>query len=159
MIVVSNTSPLLNLALVGKLDLLEQLFEKVLVPDAVVSEMAAFASGARAVPTLPAWIERRRVTNRALLDSLSLDLDAGEAEAIALAVELEANLILLDEKLARRVATRLGLNCVGLLGILVEAKRRGSLVSVKPLLDALVTQAGFWVGHDLYARVLSEVSE
>jgi hypothetical protein len=158
-IVVSNTSPLLNLALVGQLDLLERLFEKVFVPDAVVSETAAFSAGTGMVLPLPPWVEKRSVTNRSLLDSLQLELDAGEGESIALAVELNADLVLLDERLARRIATGLGLKVAGLLGLLVEAKRRRLIVLVKPILDALMTRAGFWVGRDLYARVLAEVAE
>jgi hypothetical protein len=108
---------------------------------------------------LPPWVEKRSVANRSLLDSLRLELDAGEAESIALAVELKADFVLLDERLARRIATGLGLKVAGLLGVLVEAKRRGLIVLVKPILDALITKAGFWVGRDLYARVLVEVGE
>jgi hypothetical protein len=90
---------------------------------------------------------------------LSLELDAGEAEAIALAVEMQADIVLLDERLARRVGARLGLRFVGVLGLLVESKRRGLIPFVKPVLDALITRAGFWVGNSLYLRVLAEVGE
>jgi len=86
-------------------------------------------------------------------------LDRGEAESIALAAELRADLVLLDERRARRIASRLGLRYVGLVGILIEAKRRSKLPAVKPVLDALITQAGFWVSTDLYARVVEAAGE
>lgn len=110
-------------------------------------------------PRCPRGWKTRSVTNRALVDSLRLELDAGEAEAIALAIELKADLVLLDERLARRVVTGLGLKFAGVLGLLVEAKRRGLILLVKPLVDALMSRAGFWVGQDLYSRVLAEVGE
>ena len=159
--VVSNTSPLLNLALIGELSLLQGLFDRIVVPHAVRSELEGrlFRAGISAPFPMPPWIEARPVANRPLVDSLSLELDAGEAEAIALAVEMRADLILLDERLARRVGARLGLRFVGVLGLLVEAKRRGLIPFVKPILDALLITAGFWVGNSLYKRVLAEVGE
>lgn len=159
--VVSNTSPLLNLAIIGELSLLHRLFQKVIVPDAVWSELEAHLSkpGMPAMLGIPSWVEKRALASRPLVNSLSLELDSGEAEALALAVEMDADLVLLDERLARRVASRLGLKFAGLLGLLVEAKRRGLIPLVAPKLDALRAQAGFWLGDSLYERVLSEVGE
>lgn len=161
MIVVSNTSPLMNLAAIGQLGLLERLFEKVLIPEAVLQELSVVGLeqfGTKEIRKLP-WIETRSVTNRTLVDYLLLELDKGEAEAIALATEMRADLLLLDERLARRAASRLGLRFTGLLGLLVEAKHRGFIVAVKPALDALTTKAGFWVSRDLYARALQAAGE
>jgi hypothetical protein len=70
-------------------------------------------------------------------------IDLAEAEAIALAVETEADLLLMDERLGRQMARRRGLAYTGLIGVLLEAKRRGHLSAVKPLLDDLFTKAGF----------------
>lgn len=161
MIVVSNTSPIMDLAVIGQLSLLEKLYHKVLIPEAVFQELLAISSrqlGGAEIQTV-AWIERRTISNRPLVDSLLLELDLGEAEAIALAVEIKADLLLLDERRGRKVASRLGLKFIGLLGALIEAKRKGFLAEVKPVLNHLIVQAGFWMGNQLYARILQEVGE
>ena len=161
MIVVSNTSPITNLVAVGQLDLLRQLYEKVLIPQAVYRELTSGGStqpGATEVQTLE-WIETRAVANRALVTALQMELDEGEAEAIALAKELAADLLLLDERRGRVVAAHLDLRLIGLLGVLIEAKHKGCLPLVKPVLDDLVAKAGFWVSQQLYARVLQAAGE
>jgi predicted nucleic acid-binding protein len=99
------------------------------------------------------------VKSRQLTESLLLDLDAGEAEAIALAVEMKAGLLLLDERRGRNVAQRFGLKFVGLMGMLIEAKWKGHVPAVKPILDDLTATAGFWVDNGLYARVVQEAGE
>ena len=105
------------------------------------------------------WIETRAVANRALVTALQMELDEGEAEAIALAKELAADLLLLDERRGRVVAAHLDLRLIGLLGVRIEAKRKGCLPLVKPVLDDLVAKAGFWVSQQLYARVLLAAGE
>jgi hypothetical protein len=99
------------------------------------------------------------VTSQAIVDALQAELDIGEAEAIALAVEKQANLLLSDERRGRQVATRMGLTYIGLLGVLLEAKRKGFLPEVKPVLDDLLAKAGFWVSPQLYTRVLQAAGE
>jgi len=88
-----------------------------------------------------------------------MELDEGESEAIALAHQLKADLLLLDERQGRAVASRLGLKFIGLLGILVEAKKNGFLPSIKPVLDEVISKVGFWVSHKLYVEVLQSVGE
>jgi hypothetical protein len=85
-------------------------------------------------------------------------LHSGEAEAIVLAIEQEAELLLIDEKRGRRIATRFGLRVLGLLGLLAEAKHQGAVNDCKPLLDQLIA-SGFWVGSELYTRFLDEMDE
>ena len=98
--------------------------------------------------------------NRAAVQALRADLDAGESEAIVLAQELKASLLLIDERLGRQLATQLGLDVTGLLGILAEAKRRGIIPACAPLLDDMIGRAGFWVGERLrsdYLKALGEI--
>lgn len=161
MIIVSDTSPINNRAAINQLHLLHQLYGTVLIPEAVYRELTdpSFpVSGAAEVQTL-AWIQTRSVTDRTIVDALSNELDIGETEAIALAVEVQAEQVLIDERRGRLVAARLDLRCMGILGILVEAKSQHLIAEVKPLLDALVNQAGFWIAEPLYNSVLQLVDE
>ena len=99
------------------------------------------------------------VDDQEFADSLKRDLGKGEAEAIALAVELQADLLIVDDLLARQVAGILGLNLVGTVGVLLETRQRAVLPEIKPCLDDLIDLAGFRVSGQLYARVLREAGE
>jgi predicted nucleic acid-binding protein len=159
--IVSNTSPIINLACIDRLDVLPALFGEIAIPDAVFHEIAVAhpdAPGASDVRTAP-WVRRRSVVNRPLVDSLRLELDPGEAEAIACAVEANAQLLLIDERRGRLVALRLGLATTGLMGVLLLARKKGLIESIRPLLDDLRRVAGFWIGDVLYAQVLREAGE
>ena len=159
MIVVSDTSPITNLAAVGQLDLLRQIYGRVIIPEAVFQELTVVGGHhPGAVAQQLDWIETRSVSNRLLVNVLRVDFDDGEAEAIALAQEMAADLLLIDEHLGRAVATRLGIRIIGLLGVLIEAKHRGLVQEVKPLVDTLMN-LGFHVKQDLYQRVLQAAGE
>lgn len=163
MIVVSDTSALSNLAVVKQLSLLQQLYGTVIIPQAVAQELANASPEnltIRAVLEL-AWIETRQVTNPTMVEMLQDDheLDEGEAEAITLAFELQAQRLLIDERLGRREAIRLGLPVTGVLGGLIAAKTEGMLPAVKTIIDDLVAKAGFWVNEQLYAEVLRVAGE
>ena len=161
MIVVSDTSPITNLAAIGHIDLLPRLFAQVIIPDAVALELAACPAGAPGFVDVSScdWLVARPVEKPSVAAALSLDLDIGEAETLALALEVGAAVVLMDERRGRRLAQRLGLRPLGLLGILVKAKRDGAIERVKPLLDSLISEAGFWIGPELYSKVVREVSE
>jgi predicted nucleic acid-binding protein len=161
MIVVSDTSALSNLAIVDHLWLLEAIYQTVIIPDVVARELAVASN-----PTIPAilqlgWIQTQPLTNSQLANQLQQErgLDAGEANAIALAFELEADDLLIDERLGRQEAVRLGLSIVGILGILLVAKQRSLIPQVQPVMDALINQAGFRVSFQLYERILALAQE
>lgn len=161
MIVVSNTSPIINLAAIGQLDLLQRLYGTILIPQAVYHEIAVRGSGqagATEVQTFQ-WFERYRVQDVVLVKRLEQQLDAGEAEAIALAVERQADLLLLDERRGRMLARQEGIAITGLLGVLLVAKQLGYLASVQPVLHDLMTKAGFWIDPELFAQVLKSADE
>jgi len=137
MIVVSNTSPIINLAAVGQLELLQRLYGTITIPQAVYYEIAVRGSGqagAIEIQTYP-WFERHSVQDVALLKHLEQKLDAGEAEAIALAINMRANLLLLDERRGRMIARQHSLTVIGLLGVLLIATQRGYLVAIRPVLN------------------------
>ncbi len=158
MIVISNTSPITNLAAIGQLELLQQLYGKILIPRAVCDEMYLGQPGAREIQSF-SWIEIKQTTNQSLVDVLSSELDKAESEAIALGVELKAGLLLLDERRGREVAFRLKLKFIGLLGLLLEAKHKKLISAIKPVLNDLIIKAGFWVSNSLYTYILQTAGE
>lgn len=158
---VSDTTAITNLAAIGRLDLIEAIFGRVLIPEAVFRELTRHGDrvpGAIEVRSSQ-WIEVRAAGDRALVGRLSGSLDLGEAEAIALAVETAARTLIIDERAGRQAAIALGIPIVGVLGILIESKRRGIVRRVRPLLDGLRTEAGFRIGRELFERVLREAGE
>ena len=161
MIVVSNTSPITNLAAISQFDLLHRLFGEILIPEGVWSELNA--QGKRWPGSLEvensAWIYRKLVNDQPLITTLERDLDRGEAESITLAIELKADLILLDEREARHAARRLGLPKMGVIGVLLLAHSRHEIDQLKPLLDDLRQKANFYIDDQLYQAVLEQVSE
>lgn len=161
MIIVSNTSPIMNLAAIGRLDILEKLYTRVLVPEAVFSELKAIDADdnpSLLIKSFP-FVEPMAASDRPLVSSLALELHIGEAEAIALAIETKAELLLMDERIGRKKASSLGLQVMGLLGVLMAAKQHGVINNIKPVLDALVSKAGFWIGGPLYTFVLETAGE
>ena len=161
MIVVSDASPIIGLAAVDQLDLLQDLYGEVLIPTEVYQEISVAASDAPGVQEIEGadWIRVQAVQDVSLVRALALELDTGEAEAIALALEVEVDLLLIDERRARTVAARFGRPVIGVLGVLTEAKRRGLIHAVRPLLDALDLRAGFRISAALRARVLEAAGE
>jgi predicted nucleic acid-binding protein len=161
MTVISNTSPITNLAGIGQLDLLRQLYGTVTIPQAVYQEMVGLGTtvpGTLEVQTLP-WIIVQPVTDLNQVKTFRTILDQGEAEAIVLAMELNAELLIIDERPGRAIAAEYGLKITGVLGVLLEAKRQGIIVSVKPLMDQLINQVEFWIDKQLYKIVLQIASE
>ena len=150
MTVVSNATPLINLDAIGHLNLLRHLCDEVTA--------APGEPGAGAVQS-EEWITRRSLNQRHLASALLGELDSGEAEAIALAVETEVELLLIDEQAGRRAARRLEVEHVGTLGVLLEAKHAGHVSKIRPLLDALRSEAGFWISNALYERTLELAGE
>lgn len=163
MIVISDTSAITNLAAIQYLQLLPQLYNQITIPEAVYRELAEIdppVPGTLEVQ-MASWLEVRQVVNRNVVERLQVEvrLDPGESEAIALALELNADLLLIDERRGRAEANRLGVRITGLLGILVEAKQKKLIVNVKPLMDSLIATSDFRVSSALYRQILDIVDE
>ncbi len=159
MIVVSDTSPILSLVLIGRLELLHDLYGTIMIPDAVRSEIVATEqSGAQEV-ALADWLVVRPIDSDIVLKLLLREVDRGEAEAIGLALQLNADVLLIDERKARHLAAYLELGVVGLLDVLQEAKQRQLITSVKPILDDLIARAHFRLSRKLYQRTLFTAGE
>ncbi|TVQ58320.1 MAG: DUF3368 domain-containing protein [Spirulina sp. DLM2.Bin59] len=161
MIIVSNTSPISNLASVGQLSLLQEIYGTILIPSAVREELLDERAGETVITAVQAatWLEVHSVQNQKLVAELITRINIGEAEAIALAVEVGARRLLIDERLGRQSAKNVGLKITGVLGILLFAKRLNLISAVQPIMNDLTTQANFRISSQLYADILSEANE
>lgn len=154
--VVSNTGPLIALAAIGQFDLLRNLFGRIFIPPAVRAEILDEVSVAAL--TAANWIVVQPVQDFLAVQLLREGLDAGESEAIVLARELNAGLVLIDERAATRKARGIGLRTMGALGTLLLAKDKGWVTALKPLLDDL-RHTGFRMSDELYRQVLDSAGE
>lgn len=153
MIIVGDSSVLIALERIGAQELLPRLYGEVHVPEAVWREVF---SGAAAI--VPAWLIRHPAPARPSPLDWTERLDAGEIEAILLAREMPADLLLMDETAGRRAARHLGLRVTGVVGVLIEAKRRGEIALLAPHLSQL-RLAGFFLSDDLEASALRDAGE
>lgn len=157
--VVINTTPIISLALIDQLDLLHHLYVEVLIPPAVRAEVLAGGSSGIGVAAFVSadWIRTQSLIDPRRADLLS-DLDRGEAEVIALAQEIQADLIVIDERLARAHAKRLGLSLTGTLGVLLKAKAQGLISNIAPLIIQL-QDGGIRLSSTLVAEALRLAGE
>lgn len=161
MIVVSDTSTLSGLLIINRFELLGKVYDEVIIPKAVFNELLVLENfGYDLTPVHEAsWLKTAEPLNKDLEEKLKLVLDNGESAAIALAQELKPDYLAIDEKKGRKVAVSMGIPIIGLVGILILAKRFSLIDSVKPVMDELVELAGFRVNTKFYARILKEVGE
>lgn len=149
-LVVSDASPVIAFQQIDELKLLQGLFGEVIIPPAVVGELAGLS--------LPPWIKARSLQQPLAGEILHACLGAGESEAIGLAQEIDASWLLLDERAGRRLAQALGLRVAGTLGLLNRAKEKGLLAAVRPHVETLV-RTGFYTTPALVQRILSDAGE
>lgn len=161
MIVVSDSSALINLARIGRLDLLHLLYRRVVIANAVWNEVVIEGRGRPGADEVlnATWIEHSTPVDENFVLSLQQRLGAGEAESIVLAIEQNADLLIIDESLGRDIAQSYGIQVIGLMGILIESKNAGLIPLVKTLLDQLLEDAHFFINPVLYTQVLQIVRE
>ncbi|SKB94409.1 DUF3368 domain-containing protein [Dyadobacter psychrophilus] len=158
MIVVSDTSVISGLLQSGSLHILQKLYKNIVIPNEVFIELGQLDK-VLFTQLFSDWIDIKHVHDSKLLHKLSTLLDLGEAEAITLAKDLNADILLIDEKKGRAIATQLGINITGILGILIEAKRQNHIAEIKPIIQTLTEKAGVWFKPDLIREVLTRVNE
>jgi predicted nucleic acid-binding protein len=149
--VVLNNTPLVALSILGRLDLLRDLFGEVLIPEAVQEEFLAVDTALRreALAGAP-WIRPVALAHPRRALSYS-GLDLGEAEVLALAEERSAGLLVIDEKKARRYAERMKFSLTGTLGLLLLGREQGLIGSVTREIETL-QEAGLYLDPSLVAR-------
>lgn len=162
MLVVSNTSPLSNLAIIGRLDLVREQLGSVTIPPGVHAELSRHpnpvARNALEKALSGRWLSVVSLVAAVPVD-LASDLDLGEAEALALALEAKADLVLLDESAARLKARQLGLAHTGVLGVLRRACQTNRVPSLKAEILRLRTEAHFFISPALEKNLLLSVGE
>jgi len=142
MTIISDTSVITYLIQLKYLHLLKALFGEVIIPQKVKEELIKITNQE---PVLKQndWIKEVKLKGTKLYEELLIQLDPGEAESIALAVEIEADLLLIDEKKGRQIAEKYNIRITGLLGILIRSKNEKMLDNLKPILDQLIYEFGF----------------
>ena len=160
MIIVSDSTALIGLAKIGKIDLLRGIFSRVHIPEEVfkeVTEAGKNRPGSDAIRRAE-WVETKTVQDRTQVNLLMASLDKGEAEVLALSKELRADLILLDEEKARKSAVIAGFEVMGLLGVLVIARNLGLIEAIKPLIEELKNKR-FRISDRVIAEALMKAGE
>ncbi len=155
---ISNSSVIIALARICRLDLLEELFGEILVPKAVWKEIIVEGKPGSEKIMESSFIRVEKVRNMRPVALLEEFIDSGEAEAIVLALERNADLLLVDDRDARNLAKKLGLQVMGTLGVIALAKYKGSIPKAKTIVDKLM-ESGFWISRRILEEFLRELDE
>jgi predicted nucleic acid-binding protein len=156
---VCNATPLIHLGRIGRVDLLRELYLRVLVAPAVLVEVRPRVAEVVAGALAAGWLVETAARNALRIAEIEERLGGrGEAETIALAQETPGALVRVDERAARELCRSLDLEVRGTLGILLEAKRAGLVSRVAPILEALLA-SGFWLDADTRERFLQLAGE
>lgn len=156
--IVSNTTPIITLLTISKLELLQQIYEKIIIPKGVYEEIEQgkekpFYTDLSKVE----WITIKSINDREPIKYLR-DLDKGEAEVIVLANELKADLVIIDERLGREFSEYFNLRVTGTIGVLLKAKELGFIKAIKPLIDQMIDNR-IWLNKKLIDKILNIANE
>ena len=147
--IISDTSCLIILTNIGELDLLHRTFGEIITTKEVLQEFGE---------ELPDWIIVKSATDKYRQRILETQVDRGEASAIALALEFPESMIILDDYKARKIAAQLGLTYTGTIGVIIKAKLKEIIPSIKPLLEK-IKQTDFRLSDELELLALKEAKE
>jgi predicted nucleic acid-binding protein len=156
-LVVSDSTVLIALSSLGVLEILKNLYGRIIIPEAVYKELVRGEGKPGSEIGSIDWIDVRTLAPQ-FKKYLEFDLDEGEAETIALSEEIGADLILIDDYWARKIAEYKSLKYTGTLGILLKAKKKGLIKEIKSILNELINK-GFWISTELCNAVLKEAGE
>lgn len=158
--VVCNSTALIGLAKLDRLDLLKEIFGEIIVPEEVYQEIVVQGQGKPGSKEVKEarWIKREQAKDKVAVEFLSRHLNKGESEVLILGKELKADWLVIDDGEARDAASSAGFKIIGLGGILITAKNTGLIKEVKPLMDDLRAKK-FRIGNFLYRAVLKRAGE
>jgi uncharacterized protein len=150
--VVCNSSPLIALLSVNKIDILNKLFGEVLIPEAVFNEVFK-VENKEADFNKAKFLKVVRVGDRNLVKVLNVHLGLGESEVIALSLEKDLDRVILDDKQARKIAGNMDLKVIGTVGVLLLAKQKSLINSIKPLLLEMKEKVNFRISQSIIDKV------
>ncbi len=148
-VVIADTSCFILLIKIDELSLLSKVYASVYTTPEIAAEFGYI---------LPEWINIREVDDKARFHALELELDKGEASAIALSYEIDDSILILDDMGARKVARKLNISFTGTFGLIIKAKQKGIIPSVKPILEK-VRRTNFRFSEDVFIQTLKEAGE
>ncbi len=148
-VIIADTSVLIALTNINELEILQKVYKTIAITPEVLNEFGE---------TIPKWIKVEEVKDRKKIDILKLELDKGEASSLALAIEKNNCLLIIDERKGRKIAKRIGLNIIGLLGVLIKAKEQNIFSEIKPILEKL-EKVDFRISQELKSRILKRIAE
>ena len=156
--IISNTTPIITLLTISKLELLRDIYGKIIIPEGVYQEIEEgknknFYKDLSQID----WVEIKSISDKKPLKYIS-DLDKGEAEVIVLANEINADLVIIDEKTGREYAKHFRLNLTGTVGILLKAKQLGFIKLIKPLLITM-KENGIWLSQRFINQIQKIANE
>jgi predicted nucleic acid-binding protein len=160
MVYVCNSTPIIAFSKIHRIDILSATLNNIIVPEAVYKELLEQGKNRPGSSEIKEadWIKVEKVKNQEYVRFLQTDLDFGEAEVIALAYEKRADLVIIDEKIARRIARQIGLDVIGSIGILLKAKDMGIISHIKPLWDNMIA-CGLRYSDHFYSEILRKIGE
>ncbi len=147
--IISDTSCFIILTNIGELELLHKVYGEIITTIDIATEFGE---------TLPDWVEIKKVTDTYKQRLLELQIDRGESSAIALALEIPGSTVILDDYKARKIASRLGINYTGTIGVIIKAKLLGIIPSIKPILEK-IKLTDFRISSDIELQALKESNE
>lgn len=161
---VCNASPIIGLSIIGKLDLLWQIFDEVFIPEEVYNEVTDnnnlknFGEYELKEVVKNQNIKLYKIQNTAFIEQMYGRLHKGELEVMIAAKELKISRVIIDDRPARNFSETMLLKSIGLIGILITAKKLGLILEVKKYLDILI-EAGYRISNKLYFQGLMSAGE
>lgn len=158
--VVVNTTPLIALSYVGKLDILKELYCEIIIPEAVYKELSVKQESIckKAVDRSLDWIRVEKIQNQMAKSMYKTQLHDGEVEVMILSKEIDADVVIIDDANAKKHAKYLQLPVTGTLGVLIKAKQLGYVDELKPILHCMI-ENGIYISQNLVDLCLAQVGE
>lgn len=151
--IIVNSTPLIALAKANKLEILKEMYEHIIIPEAVYKEVTEKDDvAAQRIEAAREWIEVRKVDSNLDRRMYKAKLHDGEVEVMLLAQEIGADAVIIDDGAARRTAEYLGLPLTGTLGVMIKAKQRGLLEAVMPVVQQM-EQNGIFFSRELKEKI------